>query len=75
MVGDPTRGPESAPAELVTDGLDKKILIQAAVSVVVFFAAKYGIELDADISGALAVVIGFLTSTQGPIAKLKRKGA
>jgi hypothetical protein len=79
MVGDPTPvGPRDPmpdpPAELVTDGLDKKILIQAVVSVVVFALAKYGIELDADVSGALAVVIGFLTSTQGPIAKLKRKG-
>ena len=52
-----------------TVGWDPKILAQAAVTIVVFVLTYFGIDLDAEVSGALSVVLGFVAGRLAPAPK------
>lgn len=56
-----------------TLGVDPKVPIQLFVTLLVAVAAHYGINLDAETSGALAVVLGAGVAALGPAAKTVAK--
>ena len=51
-----------------TVGVDPKVWIQALVTLIVFFAAKFGVELDTDVAAALATLVGAVAAYSGPAA-------
>lgn len=52
-----------------TVGVDPKLPIQAAITVVAFGLSYFGIELSPEASGAIAVVLGVIVAALGPAAK------
>jgi hypothetical protein len=58
--------PATTKPKLQTVSLNPKVPAQALASIVAFVLAKYGIELDAATSGAIATVIGFLAGVIAP---------
>lgn len=56
-----------------TEGVDPKVPAQALATIVTFVAARYGLEIDKETSGALAVVIGTLVAFFAPAPKTVAK--
>jgi hypothetical protein len=52
-----------------TVGVDPKLPIQAAITIVAFALSYFGIELSPEVSTAIAVVLGVIVASQGPAAK------
>lgn len=52
-----------------TVGVDPKLPIQAVGAVVAFLASYFGLELDSEVSLAIATVLGFVAGYFGPVAK------
>lgn len=51
---------------MVTVGLSPKVPAQAIATIVAFIATYFGLDLDTEVSGAIAVIIGWIA---GMIAK------
>lgn len=51
-----------------TKGLDPKVPAQALAAIIVFVLAKFGLDLDADVSAAIATLIGFIAGVAAPAA-------
>ncbi len=49
-----------------TRGFDFKALIGPVVTIILYFLARYGIELPEEVSGALATILGVLAAVLGP---------
>jgi hypothetical protein len=58
-----------------TEGVDPKLPVQAITSIVVFLLSYFGIELDPEVSGALAVIIGAIAGYFAPAPKTVPKTA
>jgi hypothetical protein len=58
--------PATTKPKLQTVSLNPKVPAQALAAIVAFVLAKYGIELDAATSGAIATVIGFIAGVVAP---------
>lgn len=49
-----------------TIGLDPKVPVQGISTAVLFVAGYYGVDLDAEVAGAIAVVLGALIGSRAP---------
>jgi hypothetical protein len=52
-----------------TDGLDPKVPVQAVVTLLVAVLAYFGVDLDAEVAGALGVVAGAAAAYWAPPAR------
>jgi hypothetical protein len=60
--------------KLKTQGLAPKVPVQAVTSLIVAALAYYGVDLDAEVSAALGVVLGFaagIVAPAAPVAKVR----
>lgn len=51
-----------------TVGVDPKVPVQAITTVVWFLATYFGLDLDAEVAGAVAVLIGLVAGYFSPAA-------
>ncbi len=56
-----------------TEGVDPKVPAQALATIVAFIAARYGLDIDRETSGAIAVVLGVLIAFFAPAPKTVAK--
>ncbi len=54
-----------------TVGVDPKVPVQALATVIAFAASYFGVDLDATVSGAIAVVLGAVSGSLAPAPKTK----
>jgi hypothetical protein len=62
--------------KLKTQGLAPKVPVQAVTSLIIAALAYYGVDLDAEVSAALGVVLGFaagIVAPAAPVAKVRVK--
>lgn len=57
---------EDVPTTTKTAGLNPKVPTQAVVTLVVFVAAYFGIDLDAELALALSTILGFVAGVAAP---------
>lgn len=57
----------------VTDGLNPKVPIQSITTILVAALAYFGVNLDAEVSAALGVVVGFVAGYLAPPAPVKHE--
>jgi hypothetical protein len=62
------RAMPSGPVRLKTAGLNPKVPVQAIATLIVAALAHFGLDLDDELSAALAVVIGFAAGYIAPPA-------
>jgi len=69
--GNPTPKEDPVPdaTSRKTVGVDPKVPVQAIVTLVVALLAYFGVNLDAEVSGALGIIIGALAAVVAPAAK------
>ena len=56
-----------------TVGVDPKVPTQAIVAIITFVLSYFGLDLDPEVSGGLAVVIGALGGVLAPAPKTEPK--
>jgi succinate-acetate transporter protein len=52
-----------------TDGVDPNVPVQALVTLLVAVLAYFGVDLDAEVAGALGVVVGAAAAYWAPAAR------